>query len=121
MKILVNIKNYTPYKYDEYYDGGTPENNPFVVGQVVVIKEDYHLTENGDTLSYKYALGVVLGVLTTNEVRTDMFGMVSLEDIRPANVKDFFDTNIFCCEKLQKECEGFEVNFDWKTYELSIK
>ena len=101
MKIIVNTKNYTNYKYDEYYDGGTRFNNPYVKGQVVAIKEDTRSGKKGH-----WSLGVVLGVITQDEVRTDMHGMVPLEDIRPATINDFGATNIRYIDRLKKECQG---------------
>lgn len=117
MKIIVNIKNYTPYKYDEYIDGGSPQNNPYIVGQVVAIKE---YDENGN-LTDKEVLGVVLGCISKHELRTDVFGMVSIEDIRPANVIDFTNDRVVSCEKLSKECAGFKVDFNWENHELKIE
>lgn len=116
MKIIVNTKNYTPYKYDEYFDGGSPENNPYVVGQVVVIKE---FDENSEPTGKK-TLGVVLGVLTPNELRTDSDGMVAIEDVRPANIEDFSDYAVSCCEKLRLEVQGRKVEFNWETHELKV-
>jgi hypothetical protein len=101
MKIIVDIRNYTNYEYDEYFDGGTPENNPYVVGQVVAIKEDTRSGKKGH-----WTLGVVLGVITQHEVRTDAHGMVPLEDIRPATINDFGASYISYIPRLKKECEG---------------
>jgi hypothetical protein len=104
MKIIVDIRNYTNHTYDAYYDGGTPENNPYVVGQVVAISEDTRSGEKG-----KETLGVVLGVITQHEVRTDAHGMVPIEDIRPATVTDFGKSNVNCYTQLYKECQGLAV------------
>lgn len=110
MKIIVNPNNYTRFEYTEYFEGGTPENNPYVVGQVVVVKNDNRLD-----------LAVVLGVMTDCEVRLDLCGMTPLENVRPANISDFNNPEIGCPEKLLKECQGYKVTFDWKTYELTIE
>jgi len=104
MKIIVDTKNYTNYKYDEYFDGGTPENNPYVVGQVVAIKEDTRSGQKGH-----WTLGVVLGVITPDEVRTDAHGMVPVEDIRPAVVTDFGKSNVKYWQQLYEECQGNAV------------
>ncbi len=104
MKIIVDIRNYTNSEYDEYFDGGSPENNPYVVGQVVAIKEDDRSGEKGC-----FTLGVVLGVITQHEVRTDAHGMVSIEDIRPATINDFGKSNISYITRLKKECQGEAV------------
>ena len=117
MKIIVDTKNYTPFKYDEYFDGGTPENNPYVLGQVVAVKlrdENYEFTG-------KEELAVVLGVITPDEVRLDLCGMTSLEDIRPANVTDFGKSNVKYEDKLYKECQGYKVDYNWETYELTVE
>ncbi len=114
MKIIVNTANYTPFKYDEYFDGGTPENNLYVVGQVVAVKR----AELGG--EYKEELAVVLGVLTPDEVRLDLCGMTSLDDIRPAFVNDFTKTSVKCCDKLLLECQGYKVSYNWNTLELTV-
>ena len=36
MKIIVDIRNYAHFEYEEYLDGGSPETNPYVLGQVTV-------------------------------------------------------------------------------------
>lgn len=104
MKIIVDIRNYTNSTYDEYFGGGTPENNPYIVGQVVAIKEDTRSGKKG-----YWTLGVVLGVITPDEVRTDAHGMVPLEDIRPATIDDFGCSNISYIDRLKKECRGEAV------------
>jgi hypothetical protein len=104
MKIIVDIRNYTNYTYEEYLYGGSPQNNPYVLGQVVAISEDNRSGEKG-----KETLGVVLGCITKDEVRTDAHGMVPIEDIRPATINDFGNTNIHYIERLKKECQGLAV------------
>jgi hypothetical protein len=110
MKIIVNTKNYTPFNYDIYFGGGTPENNPYVVGQVVVVKHDN-----------KIACAVVLGVITPDEVRLELCGMTSIEDIRPATISDFADPNIDIPDVLRAECSGKKVSYDWENYKLTIE
>ena len=116
MKIIVDIKNYTPYKYEEYFDGGTPENNSYVVGQVVVIPNESH-----DDPKNNFVLAVVLGVITKDEVRTDMHGMVALENVRPAVVTDFGKSNITFIDALYKECQGYKVTRNHKEFKWIIE
>jgi hypothetical protein len=116
MKIIVDIKNYTNFEYDEYFDGGTPENNPYVVGQVVVIPNENHKDPENN-----FVLAVVLGVITQHEVRTDMHGMVSIDKIRPAVVTDFGKSNIIYLDPLYKECQGYKVTRNWETLEHTIE
>jgi hypothetical protein len=104
MKIIVDIRNYALFDYEEYLDGGSPENNPYVLGQVVAIKEDNRSGEKGH-----WTLGVVLGCITQHEVRTDAHGMVPLEDIRPAVVTDFGKSNVKYTKTLYDECQGKAV------------
>ena len=104
MKLIVDIRNYACFEYDEYLYGGSPETNPYVLGQVVAIKEDNRSGEKG-----KETLGVVLGCITEHEVRTDAHGMVPLEDIRPATIDDFGKSNVSYLERLHKECRGLPV------------
>jgi hypothetical protein len=117
MKIIVDTKNYTPYKYDEYFGGGTPENNPYVVGQVVAVKRKTWLEGGND----KEELAVVLGVITPDEVRLDLCGMTPVEDIRPAVVTDFGKSNVSYPDKLYKECQGYKVDYNWETHELTVE
>lgn len=117
MKIIVNPKNYTNFEYDEYFGGGTPQNNPYVVGQVVAVKRASWL----EGCEGKEELAVVLGVITPDEVRLDLCGMTSVDDIRPANVSDFGKSNVSYCDKLYKECQGYKVSYNWETYELTVE
>ncbi len=116
MKIIVNPKNYTNYEYDEYFDGGTPENNPYVVGQVVVIPNERHRDPKNN-----FVLAVVLGVLTKDELRTDVHGMVALDNIRPAVVTDFGKSNIIKFDPLYKECQGYNVSRNHESGEWTIE
>lgn len=117
MKIIVDTANYTPFKYDEYFGGGTPENNPYVLGQVVVVKR----RDENNKITDKEELAVVLGVITPDEVRLDLCGMTPIEDIRPANIDDFGKSWVSCVEKLRMECRGFKVTYNWNTYELKVE
>lgn len=117
MKIIVDIKNYTNFKYDEYFDGGTPENNPYVVGQVVAVKRldrDNNPTKIED-------LAVVIGVITPHEVRLDLCGMTAVEHIRPANILDFGRLNVVYPEKLLRDCQGYKISYNWNTYTLTVE
>lgn len=116
MKVIVNPNNYTNFKYEGYYDGGSPENNPYVIGQVVVIPDESHEDEKNN-----FVLAVVLGVMTKDEVRTDEHGMVAIENIRPANITDFDKPNITYRDELYKECCGFKVTRNWKTWDFKIE
>ena len=117
MKIIVNPKNYTNYEYDEYLDGGTPQNNPYVVGQVVVIPNENHHAGSKNN----FVLAVVLGCMTDCEVRTDVHGMVALENVRPAVVTDFGKSNIIYHDPLYKECQGYNVSRNHDTFEWTIE
>jgi len=66
-------------------------------------------------------LAVVLGVISKYEVRLDLCGMTSIEDIRPANVTDFGKSNVQYSDKLHKECQGYKVTYNWETYKLTIE
>jgi hypothetical protein len=115
MKIIVDTKNYTPCKYDEFTYGTTKAgDSPYVVGQVVVIKD------RSDRGAIK--LGVVLGCIghEAEELRTDMCGMVSYDQIRPANIKDFGHKNIKTTDRLIKEVQGYKVSYNWETYETTV-
>jgi hypothetical protein len=116
MKIIVNPKNYTNFEYDEYFDDGTPENNPYVVGQVVVIPNENHKNKKEN-----FVLAVVLGVITKDEVRTDMHGMVAIDNIRPATVDDFGKSNITYLDPLYKECRGYKVTRNFETFDWIIE
>ena len=56
-----------------------------------------------------------------DEVRLDLCGMTAIEDIRPADVTDFAKSNVTCCDKLYKECQGYKVSYNCDTYELTVK
>lgn len=118
MKIIVDTKNYTPFKYDEFLGETKQGDSPYVVGQVVVCR-DSNENEEGQ----RFCLGVVLGCIDhkTEEVRTDAIGMVTYDKIRPATIEDFNNSKINCTEKLLMECKGFKVSFNWDTYETTIE
>jgi len=114
MNLIVNIKNYTPFDYNKFLDRDIneidrPKDTKYEVGQVVYIK-----SEN--------AIGVVLGVIIneTEELRTDMRGMVCFDDIRPATKDDFLIEGVKFVDRLKSELDGKTVSYDWKTYETKI-
>ena len=99
--LTVNPKNYALFEYDQYMDRNTnvipkPDKLTYDIGDVVYIIE-----EN--------AIGVVLGCVIeeTEEVRTDMSGMVCFSQIRPATLKDFKQKGVHFIPKLLKEIELF--------------
>jgi len=119
MKLIVDIKNYTPFTYSPFLDRDeeveTPNNPTYTVGQVVAVKR-----EEGDG---KEELAVVLGCIDEigGELRLDLCGMTCIDKIRPAVKSDLKNPNVVCVEKLLKECQGFKVNYNWNTYELTIE
>jgi len=120
MKLLVDIKNYTPFTYSPYLERGreveAPKNSKFVVGQVVAVKR-----EEGEG---KEELAVVLGCIDEEfdgDLRLDLCGMTCIDKIRPAVKSDLENPNVVCVEKLLKECQGFKVNYNWETYELTFE
>lgn len=99
-KITVNAKNYALFEYDQYLNRTNnpipkPDKLTYDIGDVVYIKAEK-------------AIGVVLGCVSedTQEVRTDMSGMVSFSQIRPATLKDF-NSKVHFIPKLLKEVELF--------------
>lgn len=122
MKIIVDIKNYTNFKYAPYMKRGievkAPANPNYVVGQVVVVERVGKLGEG------KFEMAVVLGCIDEEfdgELRLDLCGTTAIEDIRPANIGDFGKSSIGCCDKLRKECEGFKVTYNWNTYQFTVE
>lgn len=98
-KITVNAKNYALFEYDQYLDRRDnvipkPAKLTYDIGDVVYIKAEK-------------AIGVVLGCVSedTEEVRTDMSGMVSFSQIRPATLKDF-NSKVHFIPKLLTEIES---------------
>ena len=84
-KLKVDHKRYALFDYSEYLDRNSnsiprPKKVKYDLGEVVFI-----IPEN--------AIGVVLGCIDheCQELRTDMNGMVSFSDIRPAKKSDFKD------------------------------
>lgn len=111
MAIILSTKNYSPFQYDEFLEGTKAGDSSYVVGQLVVCQD-------GD----RQVMGIILGCIghQTEELRTDAIGMVSYDQIRPANVADFNDAAIDIQEKMRKEAEGFYVDYNWETYQLTI-
>ena len=125
MNILVDIKNYTPFTYDTYFDSKSykavprPHDAKHELGQVVVVKRNESDDENA---APTFHLAVVLGVIDYwgGEVRLDLCGMTSMDDIRPATKEDVENMAIEAPIKLRAECRGQKVSYNWKTYELKI-
>ena len=100
MKLKVNNKHYALFNYTPYFDRQCneiqrPEKLTYDVGDVVYIKE-----EN--------AIGVVLGCVceSTEEVRTDMSGMVCFSQIEPATKEHFQIKGVRFQDLLYKEVFG---------------
>lgn len=120
MKLIVDTKPYTPFTYSPFLEGWetveAPENPTYVVGQVVVIEREQ---KKGH-----FELAVVLGCIdesVNGTLRLDICGMTSIDKIRPANIDDFGKSNIVYRDALGKDCRGFTVSRDWKTYEYTIE
>ncbi len=80
-KLKVNDKNYALFEYIPFIDNQwneikRPKNTKYDLGDVVYLK-------------HTNAIGVIIGSIGTYDARTDMDGMVSFEDMRPATLKDF--------------------------------
>lgn len=117
MKIIVDTKNYTPFTYSPYLKRGNeikkPADATLEVGQVVVVKD------NG-----KFHLAVILGCIDEKfdgVVKLDLCGVTDIENIRPTNIQDFEDKSIERLERLDKECRGFKVTYNWNTYEAIVE
>jgi len=122
MKLIVNIKNYTPFKYSPYLERGieakAPENPKYVVGQVVAVKRED--SKNKEDME----LAVVLGCIDEEfdgELRLDLCGMTSIDNIRPAVVTDFGKSWVKSRDRIYKECQGYEVSYNWDTNEETIE
>ena len=96
--LTVKSTNYTNFKYSPYLERGqkceAPKKSTYHVGDVVLIIE-----EN--------AIGVVLGCIDEKfdgDVRTDMSGMVSIDDIRHATIEDFNIEGVRFEERLREDC-----------------
>jgi hypothetical protein len=99
-KITVNAKNYALFEYDQYHDRNVnsipkPDKLTYDIGDVVYIIDEK-------------AIGVVLGCVCeeTQELRTDMSGMLCFDQIRPATLKDF-NSEVHFVDKLLKEVQLF--------------
>jgi len=100
MHLIVDIKNYAKFEYFPFIGrDNEPVPHPlrpkYKIGQVVYIKP-----EN--------ALGVVLGCIDeqTEELRTDMSGMVAFVDLEPADKTFFYKPGIRFVPLLYKEVFG---------------
>ena len=122
MKLIVDIKNYTPFKYSAYLERGTeakaPENPTYVVGQVVAVKRE------GSRNKEDMELAVVLGCIDEGcdgALRLDLCGMTAISDIRPAVVTDFGKSWVKYRDIIYKECQGYKVTRNWDTHENTIE
>ncbi len=81
MKLRVNAKKYSLFKYPAYLMSAVeipkPAEEIYEVGDVIVRQVDGH-----------EALSVILGCITSDQVRIDFDGMVDRKTIRPAKVSD---------------------------------
>ena len=78
----VDEKKYARFEYEDGHGCcGTPLDNPFGRGDVVIKHVDY-------TGEYCNEIGVVLQVHDSDELRTDMFGNESICRLRMATNKE---------------------------------
>ncbi len=81
MKRVKDLNKYAYFNYSTYLDEKgketkkPPVNNPYKVGDIVFEKS-------------LNTIGVVLGCISPDQVRTDQDGMRSICNIRPATYKD---------------------------------
>jgi len=99
MKIVVDPKKYAYFSYSPYLDRSgnetatIPTAHDFKAGDVVYHKEHH-------------SLGVVLGCICDRELRTDMDGMVCIENLVHATPAHFKMESVSIGEDLMKE-SGF--------------
>ena len=99
-KLIVKVENYANHRYPEYLNRGVeipkPENPRFEIGEVVVI-----------TCGDEIEIGVVLGYIDESywELRTDMAGMVGMDDLRSATLSDFELPAVLFIQRLFDECQ----------------
>jgi hypothetical protein len=120
MKIIVDIANYMNTKdglYPVYENGVRIDNIQYEVGQVVAVMRKDKFAGKEASME----LAVVLGCMSQHEVRLDLCGMTPTEWIRPANAGDFGKSWVKSRDKLTKECQGYNVTYDWDTHELTIE
>ena len=84
--------NYTPYTNRKSEAIAKPKKLTYDIGDVVYIKE-------------QNSIGVVLGCIDEDgqELRTDMDGMVSYDNIRPCKKEDFKIEGCFFTNQLHNE------------------
>ena len=90
-RLNVKTENYTNFVYSPFINRSgseieRPKNSPFEVGDVVVIKEYINAK-----MGKEESIGVVLGCIDveSEDLRTDMSGMVSFDRLRLATKEDF--------------------------------
>jgi hypothetical protein len=98
-KFIVKVENYANHPYPEYFNRGIeiskPDNPPFEIGEVVVITRENEIE-----------IGVVLGWVDISywELRTDMAGMVGMDNLRSATLEDFTKPGVRFVPRLLEEC-----------------
>lgn len=96
MKHIVDINNYALFDYFPYLERGSeceePKELHFQLGQVVY-------------LQHTNAIGVVIGCIdeVSEDLRTDMDGMVCFDDLRPVKMSDFSLNDVRFQDKLKDE------------------
>ena len=82
-----------------------PQDATYEVGDVICVKK----------VGFKKYVAVVLGCIGNGQVRTELDGMVSEEDIRPATIQDFDLFSPFFSQMLLEECMGKDEKMNYKT------
>jgi len=99
MDIILNDKDYALFDYTPYLLRGSecakPEKLHFQLGQVVY-------------LQHTNAIGVVIGCIDeiSQDLRTDIDGMVCFDDLRPVKMSDFSLDDVRFQEKLKHSESG---------------
>lgn len=114
--LKVNVKNYTPYTYPAFTLCGDeiskPINAEYEVGQLVIIDDR---TNTG-----VMEVGVILGCISHDELRTDYSGMISTSEVRPLIAEDLNDSKIRIRKEMRLELAGHRVTRDWSTNEWDV-
>jgi len=102
--LKVNKENYTSWDYTPYMKRGVqiekPKDTTYEIGHVVYVAKDN-------------AIGVVLGCIDEHfdgEVRVDMDGMTSIDEIRFATIKDFEIKDVRYVARLLDEIKSNNVS-----------
>lgn len=110
MKLKVkDISKFTNFKYPAYMNHGVeiekPQGATYEVGDVIRVKK----------VGERPEVAVVLGCIGNGEVRTELDGMVSEENIRPATIQDFDLFSPHFSQMLLEECMGKDEKMNYKT------